>query len=172
MTILTALFLILALIIPLSAKTTVLAQSNPPIPLVIFPSSGSQVYNKVQNFTAKYRDNDADLAYVYLLIGDHPESGVLLNYNIKYNVFAINDLSGSWIPVSLPPNPTNVSNGYGVLRGANCKSVVSDANRKIAVTWSMKFRLVYRGTYPLFIMAEDSLGHRSAWKPVGTWTVL
>lgn len=172
MTILIALSLILALIAPFSAKTAVLAQSNPPIPLVIYPSSGSKVYNKVQNFTAKFRDNDTDLAYVYLLIGDHPESGVLLSYNVRYNIYAINDRSGGWKPVSLPPNPTNVSNDYGILRGANCKSVVSDVNRKIAVTWSMKFKPVYRGTHPLSIMAEDSLGHRSAWKLVGTWTVL
>lgn len=145
-----------------------------PLSLAVVPNSGGIDGGKIKVFVANFKDTDADLATVYLVINKSPklEGGIAVKYDVASGLFSIYDArKGSWQAGIRGGVKMNLASAYGALRGYSTKIVdVNDPNI-LRVNFMIKFSIAFAGQYNIYTMAQDAMGNNNGWKMAGTWAV-
>lgn len=147
---------------------------NVPRALQVYPASGSALYGRPVQFTGKYRDLDADLEIVYLLVNDRLRwaSGIVVRYDVKSNLMSLwDDQARRWLPGVQPGQRACLTNQYGGLFAAGSEVGRWRGDTVWTVTWELRFWRAFRGEHKVYILAVDADGNLSEWQQVGTWTV-
>lgn len=163
----------------LLSGSTVVAIIAPPVPESLTPVNGSSRAGAWVDFTATYSDadgaKDIDVAKFLVSASSVDNSGpyVYVLYDQVHN--EIQMVQGSFdfgitsLGTCTPGTRRSVQNAYGVM---SCRaSKVSASGNTLSVTWRLKFKRAFLGTWNLFLRGEKTWSERSAWVDKGTWTV-
>ena len=140
----------------------------------VYPNAGGRLYTQGQRFMATFRDNDADLATVYLLINNRPDpaGGMLVRYQVQEGLLSTYDERvKKWTAGLQPGVAASAGAKMGILRAANSVVEVAQEGQLLRVGWMMRFWVPFIGQHNIYILAEDAAGNSSGWQLAGAWQV-
>ena len=150
------------------------ARWSKPQALRVNPAAGGKAHNLTQRFTATFRDLDADLATVYMLIGDGPtlSGSMALRYEVATGLLSLYDeRQGGWQEGIQAQTAANLRCTWGTLNGMASRIYTAEQGATLRVGWVVRFTQPFVGPHTIYIMAEDSAGNSSGWQEAGNWEV-